>query len=93
MQKAILLAAALMSLMTPLALTATAARADQWCGSGSQKDAVVQCGYSTVSQCEDAVGKGGRCFVDPDVARDFTPIKLAPPDPQGAKRNAGFQAS
>jgi hypothetical protein len=50
------------------ALAATSARADQWCGSASQKDAVVQCGYMSSSECETAVGKGGVCFVDPDVA-------------------------
>lgn len=52
------------------ALSATGARAEQWCGYASHKDAVVECGYITASDCENAVGKGGMCFVDPDVALD-----------------------
>ncbi len=48
--------------------SASGARADQWCGYASHKDAVVQCGYTTASDCETAVGKGGMCFVDPDLA-------------------------
>ena len=50
------------------ALSATGARADQWCGYATHKDAVIQCGYTTASDCENAVGKGGMCFVDPDLA-------------------------
>jgi len=51
-------------------LSASSARADQWCGYAGHKDAVVQCGYTTASDCETAVGKGGMCFVDPDLAFD-----------------------
>jgi hypothetical protein len=50
------------------ALSSTGARADQWCGYATHKDAVIQCGYTTASDCENAVGKGGMCFVDPDLA-------------------------
>ena len=50
------------------ALSATGARADQWCGSTSHDDAVVECGYTTEAHCTSAVGKGGMCFVDPDIA-------------------------
>jgi hypothetical protein len=49
-------------------MSATAARADQWCGYATHQNAVIQCGYTTASDCENAVGKGGMCFVDPDVA-------------------------
>lgn len=52
------------------ALSAGGARADQWCGYATHKDAVIQCGYTTASDCETAVGKGGMCFVDPDLALD-----------------------
>lgn len=52
------------------ALSANGARADQWCGYASHKDAVVECGYMTAADCQDAVGKGGMCFVDPDLALD-----------------------
>ena len=50
------------------ALSTSAARADQWCGYTAHDDAVIECGYTTAAQCETAVGKGGMCFVDPDVA-------------------------
>ena len=53
-----------------LALSATGARAGEWCGYASHKDAVVECGYMSSAECETAVGKGGMCFVDPDVALD-----------------------
>ena len=50
------------------ALSATAARADEWCGYATHENAVIECGYTTASDCESAVGKGGVCFVDPDLA-------------------------
>jgi len=49
------------------ALSATGAKADEWCGSAHHDDALVECGYATSADCEHAVGKGGMCFVDPDV--------------------------
>jgi hypothetical protein len=66
MRNGIILAVAL------AALSATGARADQWCGYATHKNAVVECGYTTAADCENAVGKGGMCFVDPDVALDAT---------------------
>jgi hypothetical protein len=53
---------------TLTALSATGARADEWCGYATRDNAVIQCGYTTVADCESAVGKGGMCFVDPDTA-------------------------
>jgi hypothetical protein len=64
MRRGVILAAAL------TALSATGARADEWCGYASHEDAVIECGYTTADQCESAVGKGGMCFVDPDLAFD-----------------------
>ena len=29
---------------------------------------IIECGYSTAAECENAIGKGGMCFVDPDYA-------------------------
>jgi hypothetical protein len=49
-------------------MSASGAQADQWCGYATHQNAVIQCGYTTASDCENAVGKGGMCFVDPDVA-------------------------
>ena len=56
---------------------ATGARADEWCGYATDDNAVIECGYTTVTDCETAVGKGGMCFVDPDTAlntKRATPI-------------------
>jgi hypothetical protein len=61
-------------------LSATGARADEWCGYATHDNAVIECGYTTAQQCENAVGKGGMCFVDPDLAlnsKHATPM-LAP---------------
>jgi hypothetical protein len=57
------------------ALSASGAQADEWCGYATHKDAVVQCGYTTASDCETAVGKGGMCFVDPDLAMNASHAK------------------
>jgi hypothetical protein len=56
---------------------ASSAHADEWCGYATGDNAVIQCGYTTVAGCENAVGKGGMCFVDPDTAQNIkrsTPI-------------------
>ena len=45
-----------------------AAQAEEWCGYAVHAKSVIECGYTTVAQCQDAVGKGGMCFVDPDNA-------------------------
>ena len=58
------------------AFSASVARADDWCGYATHDNAVIQCGYTTVAECESAVGKGGMCFVDPDTALN---IKRATP--------------
>lgn len=76
MQRGIILATAL------TALSATGARADEWCGYATHENAVIECGYTTAQECENAVGKGGMCFVDPDTALNSkrampaTPMKL-----------------
>jgi hypothetical protein len=80
MRSGIILAAAL------TALSATGARADQWCGYATHKDAVIECGYTTAADCENAVGKGGMCFVDPDLALNTTlvmPVKNTKISPHG----------
>jgi len=50
------------------ALSATGAQAEDWCGYAARDKALIECGYSTASECENAVGKGGMCFIDPDYA-------------------------
>ena len=70
MRRGIILAAAL------TVLSATGAKADEWCGYATHDNAVIECGYTTAAECETAVGKGGMCFVDPDTALNVT---RAPP--------------
>jgi hypothetical protein len=53
-----------------MALSASAAKADEWCGYASRDNAVIECGYTTAADCEGSVGKRGVCFVDPDLALD-----------------------
>ena len=63
-----------------LAISATGAQAEEWCGYTAKDDAVIECGYTTASDCSTAVGKGGTCFVDPDIARNIrraTPVLSA----------------
>ena len=55
------------------ALSATGAHADDWCGYATHDNAVIQCGYTTVAECETAVGKGGMCFIDPNTALNTKP--------------------
>ncbi len=67
------------------AMSTTSARADdEWCGYATGDKALIECGYSSVAQCENAVGKGGVCFVDPEYAlktkrsRDVIPADFSP---------------
>jgi hypothetical protein len=62
------LTAASVLAVSALSMAATSARADEWCGYATHTDAVIECGYTTAADCENAVGKGGMCFVDPDLA-------------------------
>ena len=61
------------ALMLAAALTAmsTSARADdEWCGYATGDRAIIECGYSSLAQCQIVVGKGGMCFIDPEYALD-----------------------
>jgi hypothetical protein len=55
-------AAAAVALTT---FSATGAQAQQWCGFTAHPGALVQCGYSSQQGCENAIGKGAMCFVNP----------------------------
>ena len=62
------------------ALSATGAQAQQWCGYAARANSIIECGYSSVAECENVVGKGGMCFINPDVvlnSRRVTPAALA----------------
>jgi Protein of unknown function (DUF3551) len=67
MRSAIVLAIAC-GAVSALATSATAAHAEEWCGYAPENNALIQCGYSTLAQCENGTGKGATCFVDPDYA-------------------------
>jgi uncharacterized protein DUF3551 len=62
------------------AMSTTGARADgEWCGYATGDKALIECGYSSVAQCETAVGKGGVCFVDPEYAlKTKRPVAVIP---------------
>ena len=63
----IVLAAIVMA--TPLtAMSATNAHAADWCGFSARPNAIVQCGYTSLEGCENTIGKGAMCFVNPYVA-------------------------
>ncbi|MFZ0524281.1 MAG: DUF3551 domain-containing protein [Xanthobacteraceae bacterium] len=81
MRNGIILAVAL------TALSASGAQAEQWCGYAGHKDAVVECGYMTAADCADAVGKGGMCFIDPDLALDTKRIAPMTTAKSSAKRS------
>jgi Protein of unknown function (DUF3551) len=64
MRCGIILAAAL------TAMFATSAHAQSWCGYAAHAHSIIQCGYSSIEGCENAIGKGGMCFINPDYARN-----------------------
>jgi len=49
-------------------ISATIARAEDWCGYTAAAKSMIECGYSSVAECESATGKSGMCFIDPDYA-------------------------
>jgi Protein of unknown function (DUF3551) len=60
-------------------MTIPAAQAEEWCGYAAREKSLVECGYSSISECQNSLGKGGMCFVDPEVAlkaKDRTPARL-----------------
>ena len=66
MQLGIIAAAALTA--ASAICSATGAQAEEWCGYATRANSVIECGYTNVAECENAVGKGGMCFVDPERA-------------------------
>jgi hypothetical protein len=63
---------------TLTALSASGAKADEWCGYAGRDNAIIECGYTKAADCEDSVGKRGACFIDPDIALD---MKRTAPSP------------
>lgn len=72
--------AAAVTAMPLAAASATGAQAQEYCGFTAHLGAVVQCGYSNRESCENAIGKGAMCFVNPYLVlntRRPTPLKPA----------------
>jgi hypothetical protein len=69
------------------ALSSSGAQAEEWCGYTAQNNAVIECGYSTIADCQTATGKGGVCFVDPDYALNAK--RRTPALPSTATRGDG----
>ena len=49
-------------------MTTIGARAAGWCSMATPEKSRIECGYSSATECENAIGKGGSCFVDPEFA-------------------------
>ena len=67
MRCGVIVAAALMA-MGFTAVSPAAAHAEEYCGYAGRPGAIVQCGYSSQEGCENSIGKGAMCFVNPYVA-------------------------
>lgn len=60
---------------TPAAAPGT--QQQQYCGFTPRPGSIVECGYSSRESCENAIGKGAMCFVNPYIAlneRHATPF-------------------
>jgi Protein of unknown function (DUF3551) len=58
-------------------ISASTAQADEWCGYGAKDKSLIECGYSSATECQSAVGQGGTCFIDPDYALNVSRINHA----------------
>jgi hypothetical protein len=56
----------LAGIVLPMAIPA--ARAEDWCGYAAREKSLIERGYSSISECQSALGKDGMCFVDPATA-------------------------
>jgi hypothetical protein len=81
MRCGIILAAALIA-MPFAAMSATGAQAEEYCGFNPHPGSIVECGYSSLAGCENAIGKGAMCFVNPYLVlntRRATPVFASEP--------------
>jgi len=67
-----IIVAAAFAAMTFTGMSTTGAHAQQWCGFTARKGAIVQCGYSSQQGCENGVGKGAMCFINPYLVMNET---------------------
>jgi hypothetical protein len=57
----------------------TGAQAQQWCGFNPHPGAMVQCGYSSQQGCENAIGKGAMCYINPYLVMNQSSPRLEDP--------------
>jgi hypothetical protein len=69
-------------------LAVPAAQAEEWCGYAAREKSLIECGYSSITECQNALGKGGMCFVDPEVALNRKDGELVRPDSLRPKATA-----
>jgi hypothetical protein len=60
--------AAALAAMSFTAVLSRGAQAEEYCGYTGRPGAIVECGYSSLEGCENTIGKGAMCFVNPYVA-------------------------
>jgi len=70
-----------------LMMAIPAAQAEEWCGYAARAKSLIECGYSSASECQSALGKGGMCFVDPDTALRGRRSKSKPVEDGAAARS------
>jgi len=83
------------AILTALATFASAscAQADEWCGYAAHANAMIECGYSSVTECTSMIGAGATCFVDPDLAADTQRGSLEKPATTiSRKPNDGYES-
>ncbi len=72
MRSRIIFAAVLIALPSAILAAPPAAAPDQqqqqYCGFNPRPGSIVECGYSNRESCENAIGKGAMCFVNPYLA-------------------------
>lgn len=68
MRRATMWAAAMAALLTAVATGTTAALAQEWCGYSPRDKSTIECGYTSLTACESALGQAGLCFADPEYA-------------------------
>ena len=66
---------------TAIAMSCGGAQAEEWCGYAAHTHSLIECGYSSINECQSAIGKGAMCFVDPEVALNRKSHFRAQPDP------------
>jgi Protein of unknown function (DUF3551) len=59
-----------LALFTALALVATSAGAEEWCGFHDKAGSHVRCGFSSLTDCKQAIGgKNAVCIPSPSFAK------------------------